>query len=331
MISAPQLSDIVDGASRLRGYAVTTPLLESPVLNAETGARLLIKAEMLQRTGAFKFRGAWNWISRLGDEEGRRGVVAFSSGNHGQAVAAAAAIRNFPATIVMPTDAPRIKIDSTRRHGAEIVPYDRATEDREAICAAIAAESGATVIPPYDHPLTIAGQGTIGLEIADQAGALGATPDMALVPISGGGLIAGCAIALTEKFPGIEIYGVEPEGYDDTARSLASGRRETIRDGAETICDALRVAIPGELTFAINRRLLAGAVAVSDDNTATAMRAAFDYFKLVAEPGGAIALAAALCGAVDCRGRTVAVVCSGGNVDADAFARVLSRRSSDPR
>ena len=322
---APSYDDVRDAALRIEGYAVRTPLIDSPALGELTGARVLVKAETLQRTGAFKFRGAWNRIGRLDAAERAAGVVAFSSGNHGQAVAAAARLAGARATVVMPKTAPDIKIDGTRRHGAEIVLFDPATESRESIAADIAERSGAILVPPYDDPRIIAGQGTVGLEIADQADTLGAAIDVALVPVSGGGLIAGVAIALTERFPGIEIFAVEPEGFDDTARSLASGRREANDGNGATFCDALRVPTPGEITFAINSRLLAGGVAVGDDRTGAAMRAAFRHLKLVCEPAGAIALAAALDGLIPIEGRTVAVVCSGGNVDAATYADVLSR------
>lgn len=321
---APGIADIRDAASRIKGYAVYTPLVESAAINALTGGRILIKAEMLQRTGAFKFRGAWNRISRLSADQIERGVVTYSSGNHGQAVAAAASLVGAPATIVMPNDAPAIKTDSTRRHGATIRFYDRETESREDICRDIADRNGAIIVPPFDDPHIIAGQGTVGLEIADQAALMDATPDMALVPCSGGGLIAGCAIALTEYFPDIKIHTVEPEGFDDMARSLASGRRESNVGGAISFCDALLVQTPGRLTFDINSRLLAGGLTVSDADTAQAMAAAFAHLKLVAEPGGAIALAAVLSGAIDCRDKTVAVVCSGGNVDASLYAEAIS-------
>lgn len=317
--------DVVDAARRIAGQAVPTPLIESATLGERIGGRVLIKAEMLQRTGAFKFRGAWNRISQLTDHERRAGVVTFSSGNHGQAVAAAARLSGIAATVVMPRTAPDIKIESTRRHGAEIVLYDPATELRETIAGAIAHRTGATLVPPYDDPRIIAGQGTVGLEIADQAEALGARVDVVLVPCSGGGLVAGCAIALKQRFPDADVHAVEPVGFDDTARSLASGRRETNEAGGVTFCDALRVPTPGELTFAINRRLLAGGLAVGDDMTGAAMRTAFRDLKLVVEPGGAIALAAALFGLVPLKGRTVAVVCSGGNVDPATFADVLSQ------
>ncbi|NQU70603.1 MAG: threonine/serine dehydratase [Rhodospirillales bacterium] len=320
---APDIADIKDAASRIKGYAVYTPLMESPAINALAGGRVLIKAEMLQRTGAFKFRGAWNRISRLSGDELKRGVVTYSSGNHGQAVAAAASLLGAPATIVMPADAPSMKTESTRRHGATIRPYDRETESREDICREIADRNGAVIVPPFDDPLIIAGQGTVGLEIAAQTALLDAKPDMALVPCSGGGLVAGCAIALTEYFPDIAIHTVEPDGFDDMARSLVSGRRETNHQGAKSFCDALLVQTPGRLTFDINSRLLAGGLAVSDEDTARAMAAAFAHLKLVAEPGGAIALAAVLSGAIDCRGKTVAVVCSGGNVDSSLYAKAI--------
>lgn len=321
----PRFADIAEAAERIAGHAVRTPLLASPALDAIAGGRLLIKAEPLQRTGAFKFRGAWNRLSHLDPAERARGVVTYSSGNHGQAVAAAAALLGVRATIVMPRDAPRVKMEGTRAHGAEIVSYDRASEDREAVAEGIAAATGAVIVPPYDHPLIIAGQGTVGLELAEQAAEQGATPDAVLVPCSGGGLIAGCAIAIKERWPDAAIHAVEPAGFDDTARSLASGHRESIAGGSETFCDALRVAMPGALTFAINRRLLAGGLAVSDAETGGAMAAAFRHLKLVVEPGGAVALAAALTGRFDCRDRTVAVVCSGGNVDAETFARVITQ------
>jgi threonine dehydratase len=324
-VRVPDYGDVLEAARRMAGWAVATPLIDSPVLDERSGARILIKAEVLQRTGAFKFRGAWNRISRLDDAERRKGVVAYSSGNHGQAVAAAARLSGVAATVVMPRTAPDIKIESTRRHGAEIVLYDPETESRESIAERLAAETGAIVVPPFDDPHIIAGQGTVGLEIADQADALGTTVDLVLVPCSGGGLIAGCAIALKERFPDAEIYAVEPVGFDDTARSLSSGKRETIAAGAFTFCDALRVPTPGEITFAINRRLLAGGLVVSDGQTGAAMRTAFRDLKLVVEPGGAIALAAALSGIVPVEGRTVAIVCSGGNVDAATFADVLSQ------
>ncbi|MFQ5783468.1 MAG: threonine/serine dehydratase [Alphaproteobacteria bacterium] len=319
----PVFADIADAAERLRDKAVTTPLLESPLLNEDLGARVLVKAEPLQRTGSFKFRGAYNNISRLGADARRRGVVAYSSGNHAQGVAAAARLLETPALIVMPKDAPAVKVANTRAWGAEIVFYDRERDSREDVAQRHAAERGAALVPPYDHPMTMAGQGTVGLELAAQAEALGATLDAVLVPCGGGGLIAGCALALAERAPGVPVYASEPEGFDDTARSLAAGSRETNASGGRSFCDALLAPTPGEITFAVNRRLLAGGFAVSDDEVARAMRLAFLHLKLIIEPGGAVALAAVASGRFDARGKTVAVVASGGNADPEIFSRAI--------
>ena len=321
----PTYADVEDAARRLHGLAVRTPLLESPLLNDVLGGRLLVKPEPLQRTGSFKFRGAYNRISRLSDDERKRGVVAYSSGNHAQGVAAAAHMVETPATIVMPRDAPTIKIENTRAWGAEVVLYDRSSESREAVCREIAEARGLTQVPPFDHPLIIAGQGTVGLELAEQAEEAGAELDAVLSPCGGGGLISGCSLALRERCPNADIFSVEPEGFDDTARSLASGSRERVLVNAESFCDALLAPMPGELTFAINRELLSGGLAVSDDEVARAMRTALLYFKLVAEPGGATALAAVLAGRYDCKGKTVAVIVSGGNVDPEVFGSALAR------
>ena len=321
----PSFADIESAARRLEGKAVFTPLLESPLLNERVGGRLLIKAEPLQRTGSFKFRGAYNRISRLDADQIKRGVVAYSSGNHAQGVAAAAHAFGAPAVIVMPSDAPAIKIANTRAWGAEVVLYDRYREDRDVVARDLAEQRGATLVPPFEHPLIIAGQGTVGLEIARQAEAADAELDAVLSPCGGGGLISGCALALAERAPGVEIYAVEPEGFDDTARSLASGSRQHSIEGAKTFCDALLAKTPGVLTFSINRKLLAGGLVVSDDEVAHAMGVALNYLKLVAEPGGATALAAALSRKYDCRGKTVAVIVSGGNVDPAVFAEALGR------
>jgi len=320
----PIAADVVEAAARLAGHAVVTPLLESPVLNERVGGRLLIKPEMLQRTGSFKFRGAFNRISRIAPGERARGIVAYSSGNHAQGVAAAAALTGVRATILMPGDAPAIKVANTRALGAEIRSYDRATEDRKALAEDLAAERGATLIRPYDDRYVIAGQGTVGLELADQCADRGLRPDAVLVPCGGGGLIAGCALALSDRFSETMLYSVEPRGFDDTARSLAAGRRLNNEGGARSVCDALLAETPGSLTFAVNSRLVAGGLAVDDDAVFRAMAQAFAHLKLVAEPSGAVALAAALEGLFDCRGKTVAVVCSAGNVDPDAFCAALS-------
>jgi threonine dehydratase len=315
----PTFADFAAAAERLAGRARTTPLLESLALNGLVGGRVLLKAEPLQHTGSFKFRGACNAIS----QSDAPAVVAYSSGNHAQGVARAARLLGRRATIVMPADAPAIKLENTRADGAEVRLYDRAGESREAIGAEIAARTGAELIRPYDDARIVAGQGTAGLELAEQARAADAIPDAALIPCGGGGLIAGCSLALAELCPGIEIFAVEPEAFDDTRRSLAAGARLTNPAGARSICDALLVPSPGELTFEINRRLLAGGLAVSDEEVLRALDFAFRQLKLVVEPGGAVALAALLAGRFAARGRTVAVMLSGGNVDPALFADAL--------
>jgi threonine dehydratase len=320
----PTLADVEAAARRIAGTAVRTPLLESHALNDRVGRRVLIKPETLQRTGSFKFRGAMSRLSRIPESERQRGVVAFSSGNHAQGVAAAAALLGVPATIVMPNDAPEIKRRKTASFGARIVGYDRKTEDREAMAAAIVAESGAILVPPFDHPDIIAGQGTIGLEIAQQAAELEAEIVTALVPCGGGGLIAGTATALKALIPDISVYAVEPFGWDDTRRSLESGERQRAAGDVPTLCDALLAPTPGALTFAINKRLLSGGLAVTDEEVVAAMAYGFDTLKLVIEPGGAVALAALLAGHAPATGAgAVAIVLSGGNVDARQYARAI--------
>ena len=320
----PTAADVAAAATRLRGAAVRTPLLEAPDLSAQVGGRILVKAEMLQRTGSFKFRGAYNRISRLSKAERGGGVVAFSSGNHAQGVAAAAGMVGIPSVIVMPEDAPQVKIDKTRGLGAEVVLYERDDEVRARVADEIAAERGAVLVRPFDDADIIAGQGTVGLEIAEQAAEAGIEPDAVLVPCGGGGLISGTAIALQDRWPELPVYAVEPEGFDDTARSLAAGHRVRNASGASSFCDALLSPLPGEITFAINRARLTGGIAVSDRAVATAMAAAFGMLRLVVEPGGAVALAAALEARFDCRGKTVVVVCSGGNVAPETFAEALA-------
>ena len=325
-VRLPTAADVTEAAARLAGVAVRTPLLESAALNEAVGGRVLIKAEPLQVTGSFKFRGAYNRISRLSDAERAAGVVAYSSGNHAQGVAAAAKRLGIPAAIVMPADAPAAKLAGTRFWGAEVVTYDRpGGEDRLAIATELARARGAVIVPPYDDPFIIAGQGTVGLEVAAQVEALGAWLDGVLVPVGGGGLIAGTALALHETDPGLPIYAVEPEGFDDTARSLAAGKRLSVADpAAPSLCDALIVPTPGTLTFDINRHHLAGGFAVSDAEVGHTMRAAFSHLKLAIEPGGAVALAALLAGRIETAGKTLAVVASGGNVDAALYARLLA-------
>jgi threonine dehydratase len=322
-IAIPDFSDIEDAAQRLKGQAVRTPLLESPLLNRRVGGRLLVKAEVLQRTGSFKFRGAYNHISRLDSAQIKAGIVAYSSGNHAQGVAAAAEIVGAPATIIMPSDAPALKIANTKAYGAEVLTYDRYHQDRETIGAEMAAETGASLVRPYDDAWVIAGQGTVGLEITEQCAELGIVPDAVLSPAGGGGLIAGTSLALEARLPIAKLYACEPEGFDDHRRSLEAGDRTANDDGPKSFCDALLASIPGEMTFAINRDRLAGGFAVSDEEVAAAMAIAFTDLKIVVEPGGAVALAAALAGRIKTRDRTTVVVTSGGNVDPVVFDQVL--------
>jgi threonine dehydratase len=318
------LSDVQAAAKRLEGRAVRTPLLESPALNERVGGRLLIKAETLQKVGAFKFRGAYNRMSQLSDDEKTRGVVAFSSGNHAQGVALAARILGVKAVIVMPIDAPAAKIAATRGYGAEVITYDRYTEDRDAIAARISQERGSIVVPPYDDPDIIAGQGTMGLELVEQARDMGAEPQLVATPVGGGGLVSGVAVAVKGLIPDAEIWGAEPEGFDDIARTLATGTPQSNIPGARSICDALQPPSPGKLTLPIIKDLLTGVVMITDAEAAEAMRAAFQHLKLVVEPGGAAALAAVIAGKVALNGRTGVVVLSGGNVDPALYARVLA-------
>ncbi|MFO1153166.1 MAG: threonine/serine dehydratase [Rhodospirillales bacterium] len=316
-------ADVRDAAHRIAGVAVRTPLLEFAPLNERAGHRVLVKFEGAQHTGSFKFRGAYNRLSRISEAQKAAGVVAWSSGNHAQGVAAAARLLGLPATIVMPADAPAIKLANTRALGAEIVPYDRYTQSREEIATALAVERGAVLVPSFDDPHIIAGQGTAGIEILEQAADAGASIGRVLVCCGGGGLVAGIATAIKDAAPNIAIYSVEPQAFDDTARSLASGQRETVPADARSICDALLTPSPGELTFPINKTLLAGGLAVTDDQVRAAMRFAFQWMKLVIEPGGAVALAAAMGGlAPQADGATVVVV-SGGNVDPDVYAEIL--------
>jgi threonine dehydratase len=319
----PTFDDVLDAAARLEGWAVRTPLIRSDVLDATVGGRVFIKAEALQRTGSFKFRGAYNRISRLDADELTRGVVAFSSGNHAQGVAAAAGLMGTPAVIVMPSDAPAAKVEGTRALGGEVVLYDRWTQSREAIAAEIGAQRRAVVVPAFEDFHVIAGQGTAGLEAARQLEALGETADVLLAPVSGGGLIGGIGLAFGALSPATRLYAVEPEGFDDHALSLAAGHPVTVKPTTPSLLDALMAPAPGELTFALNGRRLSGALAVSDAEALAAMAFAFRHLKLVLEPGGAAALAALLAGKLDVRGGTALVVASGGNVDAAVYARAL--------
>jgi threonine dehydratase len=316
-------ADIEAAAARIEGHAVETPLIESPALNERLGGRVLMKLETLQRVGAFKFRGAYNRLVQLSPDERKRGVVAFSSGNHAQGVALAAKLLGMPALIVMPSDGPAVKVAATRGYGAEIKLYDRLKESREAIAAEIAGSRGAVVVPAFDDPHIIAGQGTAGLEMMRQAAALGATFDTVLAPVSGGGLLAGISEVVKTLSPATEVWGVEPAAFDDLAQSLKAGERVTIKPTGRSLCDALESPAPGELNFPMLKKNLAGAVGITDAEVAEAMRYAFSILKLVVEPGGCVGLAALLTGKVASQGRTVGLVLSGGNVDPDLFARII--------
>ena len=324
----PTAADIEAAAKRLAGVAVRTPLINAPVLDERLGARVFLKLETLQRTGSFKFRGAYNKISSIPAERRAAGVVAYSSGNHAQGVAAAATLLGLRATIVMPSDAPRAKRERTAALGADIIPYDRDKEDRAAIAKRIAAARGATLVPPYDDPLIIAGQGTIGREIVEDLDHLGLQPEIAVVGASGGGLAAGISLGVKARVPAAKFYIVEPEGFDDTVRSFKSGRREANARLSGTICDALMSNTPGELTFPILRELIGAGITASDAEVAAAVRYACHELKLVVEPGGAIGLAALLAGKLggfcDIRGKVVVAILSGGNVDAELFAKLIA-------
>lgn len=319
----PTFDDVMGAAGRIAGHARRTPLLADTPLDTRTGGRILLKCESLQHTGSFKFRGAYNRLVQLDETERRAGVVAFSSGNHAQGVAAAAHLLGIPATIVMPADAPRVKMRNTLALGARVVEYDRLRESREEIAARIARDQGGVLVPSFDDPDIIAGQGTVGLEIVEQARELGRALDDVVVCCSGGGLVAGTALAVAALSPGTRTWCAEPEGFDDHRRSLAAGERLANEPGARSICDALQAPMPGRLTFEINRRLLSGGLAVSDDEVREAIACAARELKLVLEPGGAVALAAVLGGKLEARGRTVAVVLSGGNIDDELLAGIL--------
>ncbi|SIO39605.1 L-threonine ammonia-lyase [Bradyrhizobium erythrophlei] len=322
--AAVEAADIDAAARVVAPFAVRTPLLSFPVLNERVGTKVFLKPEMLQRTGSFKFRGAFNKLSSIPQAARSGGVVAFSSGNHAQGVAAAAQILNMQATIVMPKDSPLTKRERTKAYGAEVVLYDRDKEDREAIANGIAAKRGATLVRPYDDPFVIAGQGTAGREIAEDMMALGLSPDIVIAPASGGGLIAGVATAVKAKFPQAQVIVAEPEGYDDHGLSLRAGHREAHHAAGRTICDALMAQMPGEMTFSINSKLLANGVTASDAEVGAAVAFAYRELKLVVEPGGAVGLAALLAGRIDVKGKNVVIVLSGGNVDADLFAKLVA-------
>ncbi|MGB1311407.1 MAG: threonine ammonia-lyase [Leucothrix sp.] len=324
MSEAINVNAIEAAAARLQGQAVKTPLLESPFINEMAGRRVLVKAECLQRTGSFKFRGAWSAISALDEATRQRGVLAFSSGNHAQGIALAAQLSDIPAVIVMPNDAPALKIANTKELGAEVVLYDRpGGEDREKIGTELAAQRGLTLIKPYDNAHVMAGQGTCGLEIAEQAAAMGVTQADVLVCCGGGGLTSGIAMALETAAPELNVRPIEPEYYDDVIRSLHSGEREHNENPSSSICDAIVTPSPGELTFPILKRLCKPGIAVTDKEALMAMGHALRRLKIVPEPGGSVALAAALFHADAIEGDAVICVVSGGNSDDQMISRAL--------
>lgn len=316
------IAAIEAAAARLDGIAVRTPLIQNDELDRVAGGRVLVKAENLQAIGSFKIRGAYNLMSQLPAAVAERGVVAFSSGNHAQGVAMAGRLLGIHAAIVMPEDAPRAKIENTRRLGGEVITYDRYSGDREAIASRIAEERGAALVPSYDHEHIIAGQGTVGLEIAEQALEMRMPPDQVLINCGGGGLSAGSAVALEARLGDVSVRTVEPDAFDDTARSIAAGERVRVPPGARSICDSLLAEMPGKLPFEIHRRLFDAGLTVSDREVRDAMRFAFRNLKMVVEPGGAVSLAAVLSGKLATAGKTTAVVISGGNVDLEEFAAV---------
>ena len=309
-------------AERLEGVVVRTPLIRNDELDRIAGSCVLVKTENLQAIGSFKIRGAYNLMSQLSGEEAARGVVAFSSGNHAQGVAMAGRLLGIHAAIVMPEDAPRAKLESTRRLGGEVITYDRYTGDREVIAREIAAERGASLVPSYDHEQIIAGQGTVGLEIAEQALEMRLPPDQVLINCGGGGLSAGSAVALKARLHGVSVRTVEPDEFDDTARSIAAGERLCIAAGSRSICDSLLAESPGRLPFEIHRQFFDAGLTVSDREVREAMRFAFQNLKMVVEPGGAVSLAAVLSGKIETAGKTTAIVISGGNVDMEQFAAI---------
>jgi threonine dehydratase len=323
MANLPTVEDVRRAASCLEGKAYKTPLLESPLLNEKLGCRLLVKPETLQRTGSFKFRGAYNKIFHIPVNKRKNGIVAFSSGNHAQGVAAAAKIFGIETQIIMPKDAPAIKVANTRSYGAQVLFYDRFKEDRSIIGEKLVKENGATLVHPYDDSMIVAGQGTVGLEVARQAQAMDANLNAFLAPCGGGGLISGCALALETESPETEIYSAEPVGFEDTALSVAAGERLVGKRDRKSICDALLSPKPGKITYEINARLLKSGLTINDETVIKAMKVAFNYFKLVVEPGGAAALAAVLSEEYKANGKTVAVVLSGGNVDAKVYRKAL--------
>ena len=320
----PELKDVISAAAKISDVAVKTPLLKCEDLSQKLSAEIYVKVECLQRVGAFKFRGAYNRLSRLNDEEKRKGVVAYSSGNHAQGVAASAKLLGINATIVMPEDSPKMKLQNTRNYGAKVVTYDRDKESREEIADNISKETGAIVVPSFEDFYIISGQGTVALEAVQQAKEKSVKFDLFMTPIGGGGLISGCSIAIKGLSPKTEIYGVEPDGFNDVQRSLESGKIESNARSSGTICDAILTQHPEKMTFTIMSNNLSGVLTVTDDEVLSAMKYAWEKMKLVVEPGASVALAAVLHGKVDVKGKKVCIVLSGGNVDEENFIKALN-------
>lgn len=321
----PEYSDVEAAAARLDGVAVKTPLLNSDILDARLGARLFVKAECLQRTGSFKFRGAYNRLAQLSPAERQRGVLAYSSGNHAQGIAAAAKLVGTHAKILMPADAPLAKVQGVEFWGGEVIRFDRSSENREAIGARIASEENRVIVPPYEDPDIIAGQGTLGREAVLDLAEAGLAPDRLICCAGGGGVIAGAGLAVKTLRPECEVWAAEPEGFDDLAHTLKTGERRPNERLTGSICDAILTPIHGALTWRLNEKQLSGSLAVSDDEALDAMALAWRHLKIVVEPGGAAALAAVLSGKIDVKGQTIIAVATGGNVDQNVFARALSR------
>lgn len=315
MTYAISMDDIRSAAAQIKGKAVRTPLIENPLLNEIAGGRVFVKAECLQNAGAFKFRGAYNRLSRFSDAEKAAGVLAFSSGNHAQGVALAARMLGIKAIIIMPEDAPQLKVDGTRGYGAEVVFYDRYKEDREEVAATVAGDTGMVVVPPYNNEFIMAGQGTVGLEITEDLAAQGVTPDQALINCGGGGLASGTFTALYDRYPELDGYAIEPEEFDDVKRSLETGSIQQVDFGARSICDALLTPSPGTLTFPILAGHGVKGLTVTDAEAREAVAFAANTLKLVGEPGGVVSLAAVLKGKVETKGKNTVCVISGGNID----------------
>ena len=314
-------------AERIHGHAVRTPLIENNVLNDAVGGRVFVKAEPLQIGGSFKFRGAFNLISQLNADERARGVLAWSSGNHAQGIARAARHFGTKASIIMPEDTPALKVEQVKAFGAEIITYDRYTEDREAIAKPILEKTNMALAPSFDHPDIIEGQGTLGLETVEDARARGAELDAFIVCCGGGGLTSGCATIVDDISPKTEMWIAEPEGFDDTWLSIQKGEHVSVDVSQRTICDAIATPTPGRLTFPIMKKLVRGGVNLTEAEVGAAMLFAFKYLKIVAEPGGAVALAAILSGKFDGKGKTTAITISGGNVDPALFAQIIGQQS----